>query len=383
MAESNRIEGYEWTAPEVRELVSTHKELLNGPIGSFISSLRSDERVYQVLGLYRAHLIAEEWISTNTRPREYEIRGLHRLITGHAHFAGQYKTVSNKIAGSTHKTTEPWDVPHAMSELCDWWTDTFDEPALEATVVHAWLTHIHPFEDGNGRMARLLANLALTQSGYPPFLIRSDADRGQYYDALASSDQGDILPLYDLIVKILRRTVRTMSSSGYVRDVARDRLLTSEHNVWSIWLHLPRRFLSAFSDNISSRGWILELQGYPDLFSFALLAQRDPDGNSWFVKLFDPNRRARWLLWFGFNSSWLLDILGEPTGYPSVFFSARDPDPDAIYPYKQIYDGSVPTEMVFRPLEHRPVTVRWDQGFRIDDLTIPNAARMLGDVLTR
>ncbi len=382
VAESNRIEGYDWTSQQIRELVGTHAELLSGPVGSFVAALRGEDRVYQVLGLYRAHLIAEEWVSTSTRPREYEIRGLHRLIIGHAHFAGQYKTVGNQIAGSSHKTTDPWDVSRAMNELCDWWTNASGEPALEATVAHAWLTHIHPFEDGNGRMARLLANLALTQSGYPPFLIRSDADRGQYYDALASSDEGDILPLYDLVVKILRRTVRTMSSPGYVRDVARDRLLTSMSDEWSIWCQLPKQFVSALTDDLKSRGWSLEVQGYPDLSSFSLLAQRDSDGNSWFIKVFDPARRSRWLLWYGFNSHEITDLLGGPTGYPSVFISVRDPDPSAVHPYRQFFEDGVPIEILFRPLEYKPVLIRWDWGLKVDDMTIPDAARKLGDALT-
>jgi hypothetical protein len=330
------------------------------PIGSFITALREDDRVYQALGLYRAHVIADECVSGNTRLREYEIRGLHGLITGSAAFAGKYKTISNKIAGSAHKTTEPWDVSRAMNELCEWWTRPTSEPALEATVVHAWLTHIHPFEDGNGRMARLLANLALTQAGYPPFLIRSEPDRGQYYDALAASDDGDILPLYDLVVKILRRTVRTMSSPDYVRDVVRDRLLTSRSAEWSIWCNLPQQFAVALTQALRPYGWTLQVQGYPDISSFSLLAQRDSDGNSWFVKLIDPNGHAKWLLWYGFNSDLLTEMLNNPSRYPSVFISVRDPDPSAVHLYKQVHEEGMPCEILFRPFE--PALVRWEDG---------------------
>src|SRR5687767_2927350 len=81
VAESNRIEGYDWNSHQVRELVATHKELVSGPIGTFINSLRGDIRVYQALGLYRAHELADEWATTDRRPREFEIRGLHGIIT--------------------------------------------------------------------------------------------------------------------------------------------------------------------------------------------------------------------------------------------------------------------------------------------------------------
>ena len=383
VAESNRIEGYEWNTHQIRELVRINKELLDGPHGSFMAALRGDERTYQALGLYRAHMIADEWASTNNRPREYDIRGLHQLITGNVHFAGQYKSVSNKIAGSAHKTTEPWDVPKAMNELCEWWTNPFTDPALDATVIHAWLTHIHPFEDGNGRMARLLANLALTQSGYPPFLIRSEADRGQYYDALSASDDGDILPLYDLVVKILRRTVRTMSSPDYVREVVRDRLLTSVRDEWAIWLELPRRFVVALTEALNAYGWKLQVQGYLDVSSFSLLANRDLDGNSWFVKIFDSDGQPAWLLWFGFNSEVLIDLIGEKeAGYPSVMLSIRDSDPYSVHPYKWVtgYQSDLPDEIVFRPLERRPVIMRWN--YNIEEMTTANAASLLAQALT-
>jgi hypothetical protein len=382
VAESNRIEGYEWNSHQIRELVQTYMELLSGPVGSFITALRGDARVYEALGLYRAHAMADEWAATDSRPREYEIRSLHQLITADMSYAGRYKTEENKIAGSSHKTTDFWDVPRAMNELCTWWVEKSTDPSLDAAVVHAWLTHIHPFEDGNGRMARLLANLALTQAGYPPFLLRSDADRGQYYDALASSDEGDILPLYDLMVKVLRRTVRVMSSPSYAQDVVRDRLLTSQADEWAIWSQLPKQFVIALSSEIGAHGWKLELQGLPDVSSFVLLADRDPDGNSWYLKIFNPFGQARWLLWFGYHSDIVIDLLDTPARYPSVLISERDSDPSAIHPYRQVfdYDGGFPDEIIFRPLERRPVLIR--SGYKIEEHTIHDAAAELSYMLT-
>jgi hypothetical protein len=383
VSESNRIEGYEYSASQIRELIATHKELLNAPVGRFMQSLRGDRKVYLALGLYRAQAMADEWAETEARPREYEIRALHELIAAGEDYAGRYKTKSNEIGGSRHRTVEPWDVPRAMAELSDWWTGADCDPALRATIVHAWLTHIHPFDDGNGRMARLLANLALTQAGYPPLLIRADTDRGQYYDALEASDDGDILPLYDLFVNILRRTVRTMSSSTYVEDVAKDRLLTSVAAQRSMWLTLPEQFMRSLVGHLAEYGWDIELQGVPDATSFALLADRDPDGNGWYLKIFDEQHRPAWLMWYGYNSNELLECTSGPTGYPSIFFSVRDDRPDAVHPYRPTFgeQADLPNEVVLRPLKNKAALLRW--GYATEEMTIESAAQSICDALVR
>ncbi|GAB3278765.1 hypothetical protein GCM10027589_05020 [Actinocorallia lasiicapitis] len=383
VAESNRIEGYDWNQHQVRELVATHKELVSGPIGAFVNALRGDGRIYQALGLYRAHELADEWAAIDVRPREYEIRSLHGIIMAGNQFAGRYKVASNSIGGSAHKTTEPWDVPRAMGELADWWEEGTSDPALDATVAHAWLTHIHPFEDGNGRMARVLANLALAQGGYPPFLLRSEADRGQYYDALAASDGGDILPLYDLVVSVLRRTVKTMARPDYVIEIARDRLLTSERNIYGLWKAMPQEFARILDVELARYGWSSEVQGYPDLSSFALLRDRQSDGNSWFMKVFSPEGVPEWLLWYGYTSNICLDIIGDQDRYPSIFFSVRDNNPSSVHPYQSMIDmrSDLPNEVVLRPLVKKKAVLRWD--YETDDMDIKEAARLIAKELVR
>lgn len=383
VAESNRIEGYDWTPGQVREVVSLHRELLAGPIGSFVTALRNDPRVYEALGLYRAHALADEWALSMQRPREFEIRALHELIASGEPYAGRYKEATNKIGGAKHSPPEPWDVPAAMRDLCEWWVSSTGDPALDATVVHAWLTHIHPFQDGNGRMARLLANLRLSQAGFPPLLIQAEADRGQYYDSLAASDDGDILPLYDLFVRVLRRTVRTMSSPDYVQDVIQDRLLTGTEARRRLWRPLAGQFADALMKAFVGRGWTTELQGYPDRASFGLLADRNVDGNGWFIKCLDKEGRSEWLLWFGYQTSELIDCLGQTTGYPSIFVSVRDPSSLAAHPYRPVSGdaGALPAEVHLIPVSTSPVVLRW--GFDTQTSGVIEAAELLVRVLTR
>jgi Fic family protein len=70
-------------------------------------------------------------------------------------------------------------------------------PIRFAALAHYKLVYIHPFSDGNGRTSRLLMNLILMQSGYPPVIIRKQ-DRAKYYDYLQQANEGDVRPFIRL-----------------------------------------------------------------------------------------------------------------------------------------------------------------------------------------
>lgn len=358
VAESNRIEGYEWSRAQVLSAVAAYRELVDMPLGQFVNGIRHDERVYEALGLYRAHQLAEDWARQRTRPREFELRQLHSLIAAGERFAGRYKDRPNSIGGSAHQTTPPLDVARAMEELVAWWTTSGGDPILDATVVHAWLTHIHPFEDGNGRMARLLANMTLIQSSYPPMILSAQSDKGQYYEALNESDNGDILPLYALFAQVTRKTVRIMSRPDYVSDVINERLLASVELRRRLWSLRLRDFRMALEEAIRRYGWRVQWDGEPDAGSFALLLERDQGGNSWFLRLFDQMNRAQWLLWFGYTTDSALDYTKRRrTQVPSIFISRRTTDQHEVVPYRWVRDHrELPDEIILLPASDSPLT---------------------------
>lgn len=369
VAESNRIEGYEWSAEQVRAAALMHEELLNASTHVLMTALQGDTRVLEALGLYRAHALADTWTSSpQRRPCQAEIRALHAEVAAGFSYAGDYKKTENSIGGSELKTTAPHDVHHEMHGLTDWWQRCGADPVLRATVVHAWLTHIHPFEDGNGRMARLLANLELAQSGYPPMILREQADRGRYYDALAESDDGNILPLYGLFAQVLRRTVETMSMPAYISDIVQERFLQTEVDRYTAWQHHLDVFTEHVTEQFSKYGWRTAIQGTPDLESFSLLVQRNSSGNCWYLKTFDRREHARWLLWFGYPSvDMSRSVVGHPLDYPSIFLSFRDLSATAIHPYKMLARSghrSVPSEVSLMPGTAISVALRWNEGIR-------------------
>ena len=87
-----------------------------------------------------------------------------------------------------------------MQRLIAWYPKAESEgvpPEVLSSWLHHRFTQIHPFQDGNGRIARALATLVFLKPGLFPLVIR-DADRKGYIDALERGDQGDLLPLIKL-----------------------------------------------------------------------------------------------------------------------------------------------------------------------------------------
>lgn len=260
-----------------------------------------------------------------------------------------------------------------MNSLAGWWAVGSGDPLLDATIVHAWLAHIHPFDDGNGRVARLLANLALAQGGYPPLIVSAATDRGEYYDSLAQSDEGNVLPLLTLFERVMRRTVTEMAKPGYVEGVIRSRLLATPDDRQRLWQYLAETFQTELTTALGAYGMTLLVQGYPSAVSLRNLAARSVAGNSWFAKVAQDGR-PQWLLWFGFNSTDVEEEYGF-TGYPSFFLSVRDTSTGARHPYRPLRDEDWGpwSEIVIVPGRPKPALLRQDENW--SEGPIPKIAR--------
>lgn len=125
---------------------------------------------------------------------------IHSLLLGDRPSAGMLRTERVRISGSDHSPPKTGaDVQDAMEGWEKWSARNTELPApIRAAVLHAWLTHIHPFTDGNGRTSRAISNLELIRAGYPPIIIKKK-ERDRYISALSESDQGgDIRAVFDL-----------------------------------------------------------------------------------------------------------------------------------------------------------------------------------------
>lgn len=144
---------------------------------------------------------------------ENYIKQLHGMLLTHSdkdHWhRGNYKTTSNSVAafdehgqqvGIVFETTSPFDTPRYMAELVEWYRERITEQDLHPLLIIAIFVvvflEIHPFQDGNGRLSRVLTTLLLLKAGYsyvPYSSIESIIEQNKqgYYLALRQT-QGTI-----------------------------------------------------------------------------------------------------------------------------------------------------------------------------------------------
>ena len=114
--------------------------------------------------------------------------------TGYVIHAGQYKTRPNSVItryGDRFDYASPEETPALMADLVNWYNSEEEigklTPIELAALFHYRYIRIHPFEDGNGRIARMMANYILSRHGLPMMVIRS-RKKQDYLEALHQAD---------------------------------------------------------------------------------------------------------------------------------------------------------------------------------------------------
>ena len=114
--------------------------------------------------------------------------------TSYVIHAGVYKTRPNSVitvTGERFEYASPEETPALMNDLVNWYNEAEQNnnmsPIELASVFHYRYIRIHPFEDGNGRISRLLVNYILTRHGYPMLVVKSK-DKSNYLTALNRCD---------------------------------------------------------------------------------------------------------------------------------------------------------------------------------------------------
>lgn len=192
---SNAVEGNSLTLGETRSLILHGITAHGKPMRDHLDIQGHDDAVKAV----------EEAVESEEALNEVFIRNLHRVLLREPYemdarapdgrivkrpiSIGSYKTAPNNVlttTGEVHYFTAPELVKPEMTDLLDWYHEAEskgEHPIVLAAVFHYRFVAIHPFDDGNGRMARLLMNLILIRHGYTVAMIQAE-DRGLYIDIL-------------------------------------------------------------------------------------------------------------------------------------------------------------------------------------------------------
>jgi len=190
-------------------------------------------------------------IIKDTRPiSEADIRALHKMIlvepynteaktpeglkTTKRVSLGEYKTSANHVktaTGEIHYYATPEETPAKMQELMEWYNEASTNPDVHPVVAAALFHHkfvsIHPFDDGNGRLSRILMNLILMQKGYPPVVIKMD-DRQNYYSLLSRADANENWPFVEYIAERLKSSLQLYLKAASGGNIDEDEDLDKE-----------------------------------------------------------------------------------------------------------------------------------------------------------
>lgn len=218
---SSRIEGVALNADSVRSSVARHLGIENA------GTVRTDHYTEGVVNVMMQ--ATKEYRSPLTSERMF---GWHAAFFPTGYSDGYKITVADWRTGEEpmqvvsgamgrekiHFVAPPSDMVPAMMEQFIQWCNSDDntDPILRAAIAHLWLVTIHPFDDGNGRMARIITEMMLARADktgkrFYSLSAQIEQKRKTYYDVLENTQKGsmDITPWLLWFVDTLRNAIGT------------------------------------------------------------------------------------------------------------------------------------------------------------------------------
>ena len=198
---SSHIEGNQLTYGETKALILFGQTAQAKPLKDHIEMTGHNEAVETIIDIiHKERPLTESFIRelhSLILKEPYEVDAItpddkptKRMIQ-----VGQYKSAPNHVKTKTGEIfyfASPEETPAKMYDLLNWYNNQLSNndivnPILFSIEFHYRFIRIHPFDDGNGRLARLLMNFILMQFGYPPAIIKVE-DKANYYNALEQAD---------------------------------------------------------------------------------------------------------------------------------------------------------------------------------------------------
>ena len=228
---SNHLEGNSLTYGETKALILFNITAQGKPLKDHL----------EVTGHNQAIKWIEEVVKEERPLTENFIRQLHQLILKEDYQVdaqtpggeptkkwvriGKYKTEPNHVktvTGEIFYFASPEETPAKMHDLMDWYrtrsVQADVQPILLAAEFHYHFIRIHPFDDGNGRTARILMNFILMQFGYPPAIIKTE-DKQNYFAVLRQADARVLEPFVEYIAANVVRSLEIMIKGAKGEDI--------------------------------------------------------------------------------------------------------------------------------------------------------------------
>jgi len=228
---SNNLEGNSLSFGETKALLLFGITAQGKPLKDHFEVTGHDEAIQYLL----------EIIHKKRPLTENFIREIHKLILKESYevdantpdgnktkkivYVGEYKKTPNHVltkSGKIFRFATPEETPALMKELIDWYRQEINKPKINPILIasefHYKYIRIHPFDDGNGRTARIIMNFILMQFHYPPVIIKTE-DKENYFAVLRQADAGIIEPFVEYIAKNLSSSLTIMINGAKGEEI--------------------------------------------------------------------------------------------------------------------------------------------------------------------
>ncbi|MEJ1960478.1 MAG: Fic family protein [Gammaproteobacteria bacterium] len=266
---SSEIEGEKLDSDQVRSSIARR---LGMDVGGLVPTDRDVEGVVEMMldatTRYAQALTADRLFGWHAALFPTGRSGLQKITVGQWRDdkSGPMQVISGPIGRQkVHYEAPPAErVPEEMDRFLSWFEAPGNtDPLLIAGLAHLWFVTIHPFDDGNGRIARAIADMALARSERSPQRFYSMSaqirrERSDYYTMLESTQKGalDVTPWHEWFLSCLQRAIESSQGTlGAVLEKARFWERFAQQSLNARQTKVLNRLFDGFEGKLTTSKW--------------------------------------------------------------------------------------------------------------------------------
>lgn len=374
---------------------------------------RKDE--IEISNLAAANYFLQELLDSKEELQLHDILSIHSILLNKIDDSnkGKFRNEDVTISGARYTPPFHYDVPNLMDQVIGELRKAFEmkdckyHPIQIASWLHWSIARIHPFRDGNGRIARILQDYVLLKMNYVPSIIQiEDRDRN-YYEALELADDGETRNFEELIIKnalrvadqyvsiIMKESEKNSWLKG-ITEAASEKVKQSQHRKYSMYISSINRLKEEFQRTIRQlEGQLpsvdikmMDFGNFP-FEKYEKICRKEKVDRLWSfgIEFRGVHASTRYIFWHGYHRISTSDIFDKSPAECSILISG---DEDGYY---VLLDESgedrislreiIPNRSTYYVRKYNPVTDRhyWDIDVDSSDIVknfIEEALRLLG-----